>query len=135
MNMGWKCILLVDDQKEILYTLAEGLRASDGEFVVFTAENGREALEIFRSGQRIDLLVTDIEMPVMDGFELLARVKRDYPATPALVLTGNITPEIETMLRIIGDYRCLQKPVGFRKLHRKITDELRRHSAHDENKE
>ena len=133
MSMCRKHILLVDDKKDILQPLAEGLRASDTEFEVLTAENGRKALDIFRSGHRIDLLVTDLEMPVMDGFVLLAHLKRDYPATPAIVLTGHITPEIESLLRMIGDYHCLQKPVGIGKLHRKILDELRLHSAHDEN--
>ena len=133
MNNHRKKILLVDDKMDVLQPLAEGLRIS-GEFEVFTAENGRTALEIFRAGRKIDLLVTDIEMPVMDGFELLAHVKKDYPGTPAIVLTGFITPKIKDRLKAIGDYACIEKPVGFRKLRHRIIDELRIHSSRVENK-
>ncbi|MDA8171780.1 MAG: response regulator [Nitrospiraceae bacterium] len=128
-----KHILLVDDKRDVLQPLAEGLQAS-GEFEVLTAENGRKALEIFRAGHRIDFLVTDIEMPVMDGVELLARIKKDYPSIPAIVLTGHITHKIKEQLKAIGDYVCMQKPVSFWELRRKIMDELRSHSARKENK-
>ncbi len=123
----------MDDKKDVLQPLAEGLRVS-GEFDVFTAENGRKALEIFKSGRKVDVLVTDIEMPVMDGFELLAQVKKDYPDTPAIVLTGHITHKIKEQLKAIGDFVCIQKPVSFWELRRKIIDELRIHSARGENK-
>lgn len=92
------------------------------------------ALEIFRSGHRIDLLVTDLEMPVMDGFELLARVKRDYPDTPAIVLTGAVTHKAKEQLNAIGDYVCIQKPVSFWELRRRIIDEFRFHSSPEGNK-
>ena len=128
MNMHLKNILLVDDKRDVLQPLAEGLRAS-GEFEVLTAENGRKALEIFRGGHKIDLLVTDIEMPEMNGFDLLDHIKKDFPETPAIVLTGFITPKIKEHLRAIGDYTCIEKPVSFWELRRKIIDELRLHSA------
>ncbi len=71
--------------------------ASGGQFEIITAENGRKALEIFRSGVSIDLLVTDLKMPEMNGFELLVNVKKDFPATRAIALTGLITPEIKEL--------------------------------------
>ncbi|MDA8091133.1 MAG: response regulator [Nitrospiraceae bacterium] len=110
MNDRCKHILLADDKKDILEPLAEGLQAS-GKFKIFTAKNGRKALEIFRASHGIDLLVTDIEMPEMSGFELLAHVKKDYPDTPAIVLTGHITHKIKEQLKAIGDYVCIEKPV------------------------
>ncbi|MDA8325868.1 MAG: response regulator [Nitrospiraceae bacterium] len=131
--MHRKNILLVDDKKDVLQPLAEGLRAS-GEFEVFTAENGRKALEIFRSGHKIDLLVTDIEMPEMNGFELLAHLKKNFPAVPAIVLTGFITLKIKEQLKAIGDYVCMQKPVSFWELRRRIIHELRIYAAPEANK-
>lgn len=135
MNNRRKKILLVDDEKDVLHTLAEGLRASDGAFEVLTAENGKKALEIFRNGHKVDLLVTDIEMPVMDGFELLAHVKKDFPAIPVIVITGLITPKIKEQLKTIGDHICIEKPISFMELRRKIIDELRLHSARGRNQE
>ena len=134
MSMGRKHILLVDDKRDVLQPLAEGLRVSGG-FEVFTAENGKRALEIFRAGHKIDFLVTDIEMPVMDGFKLLAHVKKDYPTIPAIVLTGHITHKIREQLKAIGDFVCIQKPVSFWELRRRIIDEFRFHSAPEEKPE
>jgi len=125
MNICRKNILLVDDEEIFLLSLSEGLSGSDAEMEILTAENGRRALEIFRSGFKIDLLVTDLEMPEMNGFELLASVKKDFPATPAIVLTGLITPKIEERLKAIGDYVCIEKPIGFSELRRRIKGELR----------
>lgn len=133
MNMSRKHILLVDDKKDVLQPLAEGLRTT-GEFEVLTADNGRKALEIFRDGRRIDLLITDVEMPVMDGLNLLAHVKKDYPTIPAIVLTGHITHKIKEQLKAIGDFVCIQKPVSFWELRRRIIDEFRFHSSPEENK-
>ncbi|MDA8169683.1 MAG: response regulator [Nitrospiraceae bacterium] len=129
MNIRRRRILLVDDQEEVLQSLAEGLSGPDEGFEILTAENGGKALEIFRAGHKIDLLVTDLEMPEMNGFELLANVKKDFPATAAIVLTGLLTPEIKERLKAIGDYVCIGKPVGPGKLRQRIIDELRRHSA------
>ena len=131
MNMSRKHILMVDDEKAILQSLSEGL-ALDEEFDVLTAENGKRALELFRTGLRIGLLITDLDMPEMNGFELLAHVRKNFPATPAIVLTGLITPKIKERLKAIGDYVCIEKPVGFRELRRKIIDELRLNSAQEE---
>ena len=122
--MNRKLILLVDDKKDVLQTLAEGLRAS-GEFEIITAENGKRALELFGTGLKIGLLITDLDMPEMNGFELLAHVRKNFPATPAIVLTGLITPKIKERLKAIGDYTCIEKPVGFMELRRRIIDELR----------
>ncbi|MDA8325668.1 MAG: response regulator [Nitrospiraceae bacterium] len=132
--MSLKHILLVDDEKAILQSLSEGLESFDGEFDVLTAGNGREALEIFRSGRRIDLLVTDLKMPEMDGFELLAHVKKNFPTIPVIVLTGLITPEIKEQLKAIGDCACFEKTMGIGKLWQKIIEKLRLHSAQEENK-
>ena len=134
MNMSRKHILLVDDKEYLLQSMAEGLESFDGEFNVFTAGNGKKALEILRTSHKIDLLVTDIEMPEMNGFELLAHVKKDFPAIPAIVITGHITQKIKEQLKTIGDYVCVEKPVGFKELRRIIIDELRIATKPEQNK-
>ena len=128
MNMWRKHILLVDDKEYLLQSMAEGLEAVDGGFEIRTAGNGRKALEILRTGHKIDLLVTDLDMPVIDGFELLAVVKQEFPAMPAIIITGHITPKIKERIKAIGDYPCIEKPIGFRELRRRIIDELGIHS-------
>ncbi|MDA8091533.1 MAG: response regulator [Nitrospiraceae bacterium] len=127
-----KHILLVDDREYLLQSMAEGLEAVDGDFEIHTAGNGRKALEILKASHKIDLLVTDLEMPVMDGFELLAVVKQEFPALPAIIITGHITPKIKERIKAIGDYLCIEKPIGFKELRRRIIDELRIHSKPEE---
>ncbi len=80
-----KSILFVDDEVQILKALKRLFHNSSYE--VFFAESGVEALEIF-SNQTIDLVVTDIRMPEMDGFELLRRIKEISPLTLRVTLSG-----------------------------------------------
>ena len=134
MNMSRKRILLVDDKEYLLQSMAEGLEAVDGDFEIHTAGNGRKALEILKASNKIDLLVTDLEMPVMDGFELLAVVKQDFPTMPAIVITGHITSKIKERIKAIGDYTCIEKPIGFKELRRIIIDEFRIAPKPEQNK-
>ena len=56
---------------------------------VVTTDDGAQALDVLqREGGRFDLLLTDIQMPVMDGIALALAVARDYPALPILLMTG-----------------------------------------------
>ena len=80
-----KVILFVDDEVQILKSLKRLFRGSGYE--VYFAESGMRALEILQT-QHVDLMVTDIRMPVMDGFELLKKVKSDYPLTLRVALSG-----------------------------------------------
>ncbi|MDA8162853.1 MAG: response regulator [Desulfobacteraceae bacterium] len=125
MQICQKHVLLVDDEEPFLKSLSEGFEANCEGFEILTAKNGKKAVELFRSGLRIDLMVTDLNMPEMNGFELLAYVKKNFPATPAIVLTGVITPEIEEHLKSIGDYDCIEKTIELNKLWKKIIGGLR----------
>ena len=74
-------ILLVDDELSCLDCLSEGLKLVNPDYQVFTAENGKIAVNVLENHQ-IDLVVTDLNMPVMDGFELLAYTKSNFPHIP-----------------------------------------------------
>lgn len=79
-------ILLVDDEQGIRRFL--GMSLADLGFIVHTAENGREALEIFRRIQP-PIVLTDIKMPHMDGIELLKAVKAESPHTEVIMVSGH----------------------------------------------
>ena len=117
-------ILLVDDDEMLLSSLLEGLHDPAGRVKVHTAGNGRQALEVLGGHSGIELLVTDLRMPEMDGFDLLAEVKRDFPAIRAIAMTAFITPEAEDRLKTIGDYLCIEKSAGIIELRRVIMFEL-----------
>lgn len=79
-------ILIVDDEEDIRDVLEIALK--DIGYTVFLAENGKKAFELFKL-KRPDIVITDIKMPVMDGIELLRRVKRENPTTEVLMITGH----------------------------------------------
>jgi CheY-like chemotaxis protein len=99
-------ILIVDDE----FGLAEMLRdvMRDSGYDVSLAMNGLQALETLDE-KRVDLVLTDIMMPVMDGAELVATMRLDdkYRATPVIVMTSlpRITPEVAAMVSAV-----LRKP-------------------------
>ena len=114
-----KNVLIVDDEKSLLLTMNAGLVAYKDKFAVHTAENGKVAAGILESTS-IDLVVTDLKMPEMDGFELLAHTNTNFPNIPVIVMTAFGTPEIETNLKESGMLRLLEKPVDFDELTQAI---------------
>ncbi|MBR0955508.1 response regulator [Bradyrhizobium canariense] len=80
-------ILIADDEDSMRQLVARAI-AMDGHEVV-TAQDGAEALEILtRADGGFDLLLTDIQMPVMDGIALALSVARDFPDLTILLMTG-----------------------------------------------
>src|SRR6202011_53389 len=80
-------VLIVDDENSLRMLVARAI-AMDGHDIV-TAEDGAEALEILSHEQgAFDLLLTDIQMPVMDGIALALAAARDFPDLTILLMTG-----------------------------------------------
>lgn len=86
-------LLLVDDHKMFLEGLALLLRDENNIEIVGSAENGYQALNLLATCN-VDIVVTDISMPEMDGVDLSNRIQRDYPAVNTLVLSTHNEPEI-----------------------------------------
>ncbi|OHB25884.1 MAG: hypothetical protein A2X84_05210 [Desulfuromonadaceae bacterium GWC2_58_13] len=118
-----KKILVVDDERPFLLSLKDGLLAYTDKFNVLLASNGQEALRILKEEQ-IDLLVTDLKLPVMDGFQLLAHVSRYDPYLPVIVITAFGTPEIEERLSRMNALHYLEKPLDFDVLAQTIESAL-----------
>ncbi len=116
-------VLIVDDEVRFLQSIEAGLASYADRFNVRTATNGRSALEILNA-EKIDLLVTDLRMPEMDGFALLAHVAITSPFMPAIVMTAFATPEIEEKVNITGTARLLEKPIDFERLAEAILEGL-----------
>lgn len=75
---------------------------------VLTAANGVEALQIIEC-QRIDLLVTDYRMPLMDGIELATIVKRKHPTVAVVMVSCFSYPELRQSVLALGVHQCIEK--------------------------
>ena len=89
-------VLFVDDDPLVLSGVKRSLR--DMPFETLIAKSGEEALEILRQ-RRIDVLVSDIDMPGMSGIDLVRRVRREHPSMLRMLITGAITMD-RTLLAI-----------------------------------
>ena len=100
-------ILIVDDEKNYL-TILSALLEDEG-FEVLTAAGGSEALEIHKSSD-LDLILTDMKMPKMDGIELLENIKENDPDLPVIMMTahGTVDKAVEAMQK--GAYTYVLKP-------------------------
>lgn len=98
------CVLLVDDEPAIRTLFAASLRR-DGYFVV-EAGGGREAVAAAKKAERIDLVVTDVRMPEMDGIEMANALREDHPEIRIVFVSG-----YPTDLNALGpNSRMLNKP-------------------------
>lgn len=121
-----KNILIVDDEKSLILSIQAGFESYKEDFNVLTAENGKQAVSVLEETP-VDLLVTDLKMPEMDGFELLAYVKTHYPTMPSIVMTAFSTPEIEKRLRKFGTMRLLEKPFDLDDLAQAVIENIEDH--------
>ncbi len=122
-----KNVLLVDDDHEMLLALKEGFVKYRDSFAVQLASDGLKAVESLKKSV-ISLVVTDLKMPGMDGFELLAHIMEYYPDIPVIIITGYSTPEMEHLAREGGAVGYIAKPFLIENLARQIMTTLRKES-------
>lgn len=79
---------------------------------VHFAENGLEGLKTLQANPSIDLIFTDINMPVMGGMELLREVKKKYPHIEVVILTATVNDEIIEKGKASGSEHCIEKPMS-----------------------
>ncbi len=100
-------ILIVDDEKLICMTL-ERLLSSD--YTVYKASNGQEGLDIIRSNGKIDVVLSDIMMPVMDGIEMIETVRSENKDVIIIAMTAAYSGENVTKVMEKGADAYLLKP-------------------------
>jgi len=113
-----KTALLVEDEPATLRFYQTGLRGLQG-WRLLGAENGLKALEVMRR-ESVDVLVTDLQMPMLDGFGLITAVHARYPSIPVIVLTSLPGEESFDRARQLGALKVLSKPVRLSALMEEI---------------
>lgn len=115
-------ILLVDDDEKLLRLLAPYFQQE--QFTVFTAKNGQEALRILRQAQP-DIMVLDLMMPVMDGFEVCRQVRKDNDI-PIIFLSAKDSETDRLVGLTLGGDDYVVKPFSVRELVARVRACLRR---------
>jgi DNA-binding NtrC family response regulator len=90
-------VLIAEDNPNLTKLLKVRLKKYKDEFEIITVENGEEAIEILKK-ESISLLVTDLKMPKLNGFHLLAYMNENHPEIPCVVITAYGTPKIKERL-------------------------------------
>jgi PAS domain S-box-containing protein len=118
-------LLLVDDDATVRETLAEQLE--DAGYTVLRARDGEDALSLLDGGKAVDLMLSDLSMPGMDGVALIAAAQRLRPGLPAILLTGFATnaTEIAADGAAAGAFSLLRKPIDVRHLTERVSDLLK----------
>ena len=124
-------VLVVDDEKN--YPLILGAVLEEEGFEVLTANSGMEALEIQKTSD-VDLVLTDMKMPSMDGLELLEKIKARDPDCPVIMMTayGSVDKAVEAMEK--GAYSYILKPFDNEKLVVYVNKAISMYSVVKENR-
>ena len=123
--MAGQHLLIVDDEDNLRSMLAAALQHHG--FTVSTADNGREALTMIAS-ERPDLVLLDVMMPDLDGFEVCRRLRTEGDRTPVLFLTARDSTEDKVRGLTLGGDDYLQKPFSLDELVARAEAVLRRTS-------
>ncbi len=113
---GLACrVLVVDDEEYFRKLIQEILLRKNKNFQIHTASSGEEALDIL-ARHPVDIMLTDLNMPGMNGLELLSLIRGKYPKLQTLVISGQ--GEVDSAVRAmeLGATRYLQKPVKLKEL-------------------
>ncbi len=116
-----KCILVVDDNKTNLFMLEKQLR--QWKYLPFIAKSGQDALAIL-AGTKVDLVITDLNMPEMNGVMLTRQIKENYPGLPVILLSSGDNQQIKEDAKIFN--AILNKPVKHLLLCKHIIAQLKK---------
>ncbi len=104
-------ILFVEDEEDLVGIISDTLTKLQANFI--TAYNGKIALDIINNDSEIDLVVTDINMPIMNGLELIEEVRKTNKDLPFIIMSAHTEPEYIKSAESLGVTDYLLKPFDF----------------------
>lgn len=102
-------ITVADDSALSRKTIRRAL-PHDWEVDIFEAKNGKEAISAVEKGLA-EVLFLDLQMPEMDGYEVLAYLKQHHEKAVVIVISADIQPEAQALVSALGAFRFLKKPL------------------------
>ena len=116
----WKVLIVDDDPSAIL--LLKSVLSQRG-FEVLSFLQPSSALEGLKT-EKVDLVISDLKMPEMDGIRFMTLVKEMHPLTPVILFTGNATLETAVSAMQRGAFDYLKKPYDVSKIHEVVVKAL-----------
>lgn len=113
-------LLFVEDEKDLIDIITDTLIKLDANFL--TATNGEEALEVIEQNKDISVIITDINMPVMNGILMIKELKKRGNTTPIIVMSAHTEIEYINEAKELGVEEYLLKPFDFIKFIDLITN-------------
>jgi DNA-binding response OmpR family regulator len=118
-----KKVLIVDDEETLTWSMARSLSKDRDKYEVMVANDGKEALGLLK-GNKIDLVITDIRMPDINGLDLLLRIKKEYPQTKVIIMTAYGSSDIRKEASRRGSLYYVEKPFEISEIRKIIIDLL-----------
>jgi len=118
-----KNVLLVDDNPGILDAVRDCLQSRLPGVSMHASVTGIGALDIVRSWP-IDMLITEVDLPDMNGYELIDQVRRQRPGMPVMVTTDDCSRKVVELLTSLGVNRWIEKPFDGKTIAATVRNEL-----------
>jgi two-component system chemotaxis response regulator CheY len=116
-------ILIIDDNISLLGSLAAVVGTQLKDCHILTAQNGKDGIATIDS-LPLALILTDLNMPVVDGFGVIAHRNKSCPQVPLFVMSGDLYPEVREKLCELRVSGCVEKPFSFEQIREIIEYEL-----------
>jgi CheY-like chemotaxis protein len=120
-----KRVLVVDDEDMPRQTITRMLEA--GGFSVVTASSGAEAIRLLaRDGDAIDIVLSDVQMPGMNGIDLSYHIREQFPSMPVAIVSGDVS-DLERSIIGRSDVPFIKKPFHAESLYSAVREAIRQH--------
>ena len=112
-------LLFVEDEEDLIEIITETLTKLDANFL--TASNGQEALQVIDENKDIDVIITDINMPIMNGLDMIKEIQEKGIKTPIIIMSAHTELDYINRAKDLGVAEYLLKPFDFIKFIELLT--------------
>jgi DNA-binding response OmpR family regulator/predicted regulator of Ras-like GTPase activity (Roadblock/LC7/MglB family) len=118
-----KKVLIVDDEETLTWSMSKSLSKDRDKYSIFIGNTGKEALEVLKNNA-VDLVITDIRLPDINGLDLLTAIRNDYPNTKVIIMTAYGSSDIQKEANKRGSLYYIEKPFEIADIRKLILDIL-----------
>lgn len=121
MLKNLKKVLIVDDEETLTWSMAKSLSKDKDKYEVMIANNGTEALNLLKKN-KIDLVISDIRMPDINGLDLLVNIKKEHPQTKVIIMTAYGSSDVQKEANRRGSIFYVEKPFEISEIRKIVID-------------